>query len=141
MRYFEFFMGLIIVSMCLFLTVGDVLVLARSRCVVGTICGIDHGTVYAPGATVYYIVVQLKEDGKDIELVTLNSFALLPFFTKVRLSRLRKKHVEKRVHVYYNPDHKKQVLIREYIWKEFLWCAFLFSVGGILMMAGIFNWN
>lgn len=140
MKYFIFLMGLLPISMGCFLLGGHILSLKKSKCVTGTICGIGHETIYVPGATIYYIVVRLKEDGKDIELVTIHFFSPAPFFRKIRLAGLRKKHIGRRVHIYYNPDSKKRVLLREYMWKEFLWCVFLFFLGTILLLSGIYGW-
>lgn len=136
MNYFIFLLGLIHISMGLFLLGGHILVLKKSICVEGKICEIGHG-ITAAGGTTYFIVVQLKEDGQDIELVTMDSFTLIPFFEKIKLSKLRKRHIGRRVHIYYNPDNKKRVLLREYLWKNFLCCAFLFFLGTILLLSGI----
>ncbi len=139
MRYLTFGMGLIPIGLGIFLLCENVIALIRSRCVVGKICDIGHAAIYCPGATTYHIVVQLKEDGRDMELVTVNHFSLAPFFEKSRLSRLRRKHIGRQVHIYYNPDHKKHTMLREYMWKDFMWCAFLFLLGGLLTAAGIFD--
>lgn len=140
MLIFLIISGLMCISMGIFLLGGYIRLIKKGKCVIGKICGIEFVGNYGVGGTSYFIVVQFKEDGHDRELVTLNQFMLLPFFEKRKLSRLRKKHIGRRVHIYYTPDKKKQVLLREYMWKEFLACAFLFFLGAVLILAGINKW-
>lgn len=109
--------------------------------VIGEICGIDDNySSYVPGVTVYHIVVQFNKNGVDKRLVALNRFIVIPFFERPKLSQLKKKHIGKQVNIYYNPDNYAQVLIREYMWKEFLLCAFLLCLGNFLIFAGIYQW-
>lgn len=42
------------------------------------------------------------------------------------------------VHIYYNPNNQRQVLLKEYMWKEFLLCAFLLFLGIMLISVGIY---
>lgn len=55
---------------------------------------------------------------------------------KHKLSKLRKKHIGRQVHVYYDPDNDLKVLIWEYIWKDFLISTFIMLLGliGIIMI-------
>ena len=137
--FFFIILGLLSITAVVFLMSKYIKILKNGKCVMGKISEIDNGTSYALGGTSCFIEVQFYEDGHDIKLITLNHFFLPPFFYKRKLSRL-KKHIGRQVHIYYNPDNKTQVLLREYIWKEFFLCFFMFSWGIILILMGICKW-
>ncbi len=123
------------------LLLGFYIRIIRKESVIGEICGIDdNGSSHAPGAAVFHIEVSFHKDGTDKKMVALNRFIAVPFFEKFQLSQVRKKHIGKQVHIYYNPDNTAQVLLREYMWKEILLCAFLFCLGTILIIAGFYKW-
>ena len=83
----------------------------------------------------FCIEVQFNKDGQEIKRTALEHFSTPPFFLKHKLSKLRKKHIGRQVHVYYNPDNDMKVLIWEYIWKDFLISAFIMFLG--IMLIGI----
>lgn len=128
--------GLLFCITAFFLLGSEIRVLIKGKRAIGKICELK-GNCYTTNPGIFNIEVQFSEGGQDIRLVTLNSFCLTPYFRKFKLSRLRKKHIGKQVHIYYNPDNKRQVLLREYMWKEFLMAAFLFFLGVILIWDGI----
>lgn len=129
--------GSLFIALGLFMLVSYMRILTKGKCVIGEICGIDFRGNYGARAAPYFIEVQFKEEGQDIKLLTVHNFCLVPFFEKYRLSKLRKKHIGRQVHIYYIPAKKRQVLLREYVWKEFLISAFVFSIGAVLIFACI----
>lgn len=132
MGAFVVILGLLIVGMAVFMIGGQLYILKKGEHVRGEICEISDVSEYRGN---HAIIVQFMKDGEEIRSHTLNSFALVPFFEKYQLSILRRIHVGRKVHIYYNPDRKGQVLIREYIWKEFILWIFLLAVGIILVFA------
>ena len=132
-------LGLIHIIIAFFLLTFDLRILIKGERAIGEICDLrSHCHSSDPGS--FNIEVQFNRDGRDIKLVTLNSFYLTPFFMKFKISRLRKKHIGRPVHIYYDLDNNTQALIREYMWKEFLRSAFLFFLGVIVVLAGIYKW-
>ncbi len=129
-------LGLLSLTMASFLLGSYISIIRKRRCV-GKICGIDgRCSPQALGVMAFHIEVQFNDDGQDIKLVALNSFIVLPFFEKMMLSKL-KKHVGRQVHIYFDPDNNARVLLREYMWKEFLMCFFLLLLGSMLITAGV----
>lgn len=133
---FFLILGSVSIIMAIFSLGIYIRILKNSECAMGKITDIDYGDSYCRGGTAYFIEVEFHKDGQDIKLDTLNYFFLAPFFEKHKLSRLRKKHIGRPVHIYYNPDNKRQVLLREYMWKNFLICAFILFLGVVIL---IFN--
>lgn len=132
--------GLFLMTCALFLFGVYINILRKSRCAVGEVCGIGDGVSYSRGGTAHLIEVRFNQDGKDVKGEALNHFFLIPFWRKRRLSRLRAKHIGRQVHIYYNPDNQRQILLREYLWREFLLCAFIFLLGSLFILAGIYKW-
>ena len=124
-----------------FLLLGFYVRIFKYGSVIGKICEIDDPCAsHAPGVTIYHIEVQFNKDGLEKKLVALNRFIAFPFFERFKHSKLRKKHIGRPVHIYYNPDNNTQVLLREYMWKEILLCAFLLCLGILLILTGIYRW-
>lgn len=128
-----FFMGIFSLYFC-------IMIIKKGECVKGNICEIDDGSSYGTGGTAHHIIVRFDKDGQTMKLHTLNHFFLTPFFKKYKLSRLRKKHIGRKVHIYYNPARKTQALLREYIWKDFLFSSLLLLMGCFLIFAIIMGW-
>lgn len=131
--------GMLFIGLSFFLLCTDIGILIKGKRVVGEICGIEFHGNYGKG-TPYFIEVQFKENGQDIKLVTAHSFNFVPFFEKLKLSRRRRKLIGRKVHIYYIPDGKRRVLLREYLWKEFLAAAFMFFIGLIVVLSVVYNW-
>lgn len=128
------FMGIFSLGFCITL-------IKNGECITGKICEIDDGgSGGGTGGTGHHIIVEFIKDGQAIRLHTLSHFFLAPFFEKSKLSKLRKKHVGKLVHVYYNPARKTQALVREYIWKDFLCGLLLLFVGCFSILLIIMRW-
>ena len=131
-------LGLLCFIMGAFLLGSYVRILKKGKCVIGKICEIEEA--YRSPAICFCIEVQFNKDGQEIKRIALEAFVPLPFFLKHKLSKLRKKHIGRQVHVYYNPDNDSQVLLLEYIWKDFLISAFIIFLGIIGILGGIFHW-
>ncbi len=128
MIWFYSALGLLISLMGIFYLSFCIVTMKKSECVIGTICEIDNGSP-SQGGSAHHIIVQFNKDGETIRLHTLSCFFLAPFFEKCKLARLRKKHVGRQVHIYYNPARETQALLREYIWKNFLTGMLLIFLG------------
>lgn len=138
MIWYLLILGILSCFFGIFILWGYIHIVKKSERVIGNICEIDNGGAGGGvGGTPHNIVVQFTKDGKTIKLTTLNSFFLAPLFKKYKLSQLRKKHVGRQVHIYYNPAKKGQALLREYMWKKFLTGFFLILTGCLLIFAGI----
>lgn len=131
-------LGLLHFIMGAFLFGFDIRILKKGKCVIGKICEVEEA--YRKPAIVFCIEVQFNKDGLEIKRIALEAFVPLPFSLKHKLSKLRKKHIGRQVHVYYNPDNDSQVLLLEYIWKDFLISAFIIFLGIIGILGGIFHW-
>lgn len=123
-------LGLLFFMMAVFMFGVSIRIMTKGERVIGEVCGISYS---GPGASTYSIRVRFKKDKQYVECSSLNHFKLIPFFKKFQVSRLKKRHIGRQVHIYYNPNNKLQVLIREYMWKNFLLNAFLLCLGIILM--------
>ncbi len=124
-----------------FLLLGFYVRIFKYGSVIGKICEIDGPFAsHAPGVTIFHIEVQFNEDGSEKKLVAFNRFIVLPLFERFKLSQLRKKHIGRQIHIYYNPDNNAQVLLREYMWKEILMCVFLLCLGILLILTGVYRW-
>ncbi|MDE5749045.1 MAG: hypothetical protein K2I21_15915 [Acetatifactor sp.] len=131
--------GIIIIGSSFFILYADIGILIKGKRAVGEICGIEFHGNYGGKGIPYFIEVQFKEKGQDIKLVTAHSIEFVPFFVKLKLSRRRRKLIGKRVHIYYIPG-KRRVLLREYLWEEFLMAAFLFFLGLIVILSIVYKW-
>lgn len=131
--------GMLFIGLSFFLLGMDISILIKGKRVVGEICGIEFHGNYGM-ATPYFIEVQFKEKGQDIKLITTHNFTFVPIFEKLKLSRRRRKLIGRKVHIYYIPDEKRRVLLREYLWKEFLAAAFMFFIGLIVVLSVVYNW-
>lgn len=123
-------LGLLIFMMAVFMFGCIIRIIIKGECVTGEVCGISYS---GPGASTYSIHVRFKKDKQYVESSSLNHFTLIPFFEKFQVSRLKRRHIGRQVHIYYNPNNKLQVFIREYMWKDLLLFAFLLCLGIILM--------
>ena len=130
---FLIILGLLCFIMGAFLLGSYIRILRKGKCVIGEICKIEEECMGS--APVFCIEVQFNKDGQVIKRRALEHFSATPFFMKHQLSKLRKKHIGRQVHVYYNPDNDMKVLIWEYIWKDFLISAFIMFLG--IMLIGI----
>lgn len=132
-------LGMLFIGLSFFAFGTDIGILIKGKRAVGEICGIEFHGNYGGKGIPYFIEVQFKEKGQDIKLVTAHSIEFVPFFVKLKLSRRRRKLIGKRVHIYYIPG-KRRVLLREYLWKEFLMAAFLFFLGLIVILSIVYKW-
>ena len=134
MDTFEVIIGLSIMAMALFVFGVELYILKTGKTAAGEICLIDDGGGYRNAHTIW---VRFTADGTEKKSHTLHHFTLIPFFEGFQLSRLRKRYVGRSVHFYYNPDRKGQVLIREYIWRDFLLWTPMLALGIAVFLDGI----
>ena len=112
MIWFYSALGLLISLMGIFYLSFCIVTMKKGECVIGTICEIDNGSP-SQGGSAHHIIVQ---------------FMLWNHIPQHNIA-LRKKHVGRQVHIYYNPARETQALLREYIWKDFLTGMLLIFLG------------
>lgn len=140
MIWFLLILSLLTCLMGIFCFCFCIMLIIKGECVTGKICEIDDGSSFGTGGTAHHIIVQFEREGQTVKLHTLSHFFLAPFFEKYKLSRLRKKHVGKQVHIYYNPANEAQAIVREYLWKDFLLGLLLLFIGCFLFLSIIMGW-
>lgn len=111
MGTFESIVGLSVIAMTVFVPGVGLYILKRGKRATEEICLIGAGGGCGNAHTIW---VRFMTDGEEKKSHTLHHFMLIPFFEEFQLSRLRKRHVGRQVHIYYNSDREGQVLIREY---------------------------
>ena len=132
-------LGILIIFCGIFLLWCCISIIKNGEHVTGNICEIANGSS-GMGGSAHNIIVEFNQNGETVKHYTLDFFFLTPFFKKRQLARLRKKHVGRQVHIYYNPANELQALIREYMWKDFLMALFLIFLGCTPILASIMNW-
>jgi hypothetical protein len=123
------FIGVFFVIVGLSCLIIDLIFIWKGTCYEAEIKDIDDGD--AMNANHFRVGFILN--GREKEVSTLNFIYMLPFFEKAKLKFYRKKYVGKKVHVFYNARNELQTLIRELVWKRWLWDVFSLLAGIIII--------
>lgn len=132
-------LGIILCGTAFFLLFTYLRIIKKGESITGEICEIDDGSFTVKGGTFHSIWVQyIGQDETVQQMRSINGFILSPFREKHKLSKLRKKHLGKTVHGYLLSGKFSKLLLREFMWKNWILCLFLLLWGLFLLLPGIF---
>lgn len=132
-------LGIIFCGTAFFLLFTYLRIIKKGESITGEICEIDDGSFTVKGGTFHSIWVQyIGQDETVQQMRSINGFILSPFREKHKLSKLRKKHLGKMVHGYLLSGKFSKLLLREFMWKNWILCLFLLLWGLFLLLPGIF---
>ena len=131
-------LGLLIISAGLFLIFFYIRIMKRGECCEAKIAGIEEkGQSFGMGGSAHSILVKFEHEDENICAESLHTFYLIPAGVRRRLNRLQNKYIKKQVHIFYNPDNLKQILIKEFLWRIFIVPIFMTALGAFLLAVGI----
>lgn len=132
-------LGIILCGTAFFLLFTYLRIIKKGESITGEIFEIDDGSFTVKGSTFHSIWVQyIGQDETVQQMRSINGFILTPFREKHKLSKLRKKHLGKMVHGYLLSGKCSKLLLREFMWKNWILCLFLLLWGLFLLLLGIF---